>query len=56
MNDQNKGKDEKVGGSGNSNISSLKDSKDSGVINRIWKSGRGVDIETETKRKIEGGL
>lgn len=45
MNDQNKGKDEKVGGSGNNaNISSLKDSKDSGVINRIWKSGRGVDI------------
>jgi len=44
MNDQNKCKDKKVGGSGNyASISNLKDSKDSGVINRIWKSGRGVD-------------
>lgn len=45
MNEQNKCKGERDGGSKNyTNISSLKDSKDSGVINRIWKSGRGVDL------------
>ena len=41
----------KLGGSGiYASISSLRDSKDSGVINRILKSGRGVD---KGKQKAE---
>ena len=54
MNEQNKCKGERGGGSRNyASISSLKDARDSSIIIRMWKRGRGVDLGEQSHRRRE---
>lgn len=56
MNRQNKCKSERDRGSKNYvSISNPKESKDSGVIYRLWKNGRDIDLQKQTWREINLG-